>query len=84
MGRAELTPRSSPRENAEFFNFLRMIKFANFEFTFAIRGPKLAGNGVVDKLIKHKIGFFFYMHPWNDFGGTNKGVSSPRPWNVAR
>jgi len=33
-----------------------MIKFANFEFIFAISGPKLARRGEVDKLIKHKIG----------------------------
>jgi len=26
-----------------------MIKFANFEFIFAIRGPKLAGEGVGDR-----------------------------------
>jgi len=62
-----------------------MIKFANFEFIFAIRGPKLARRGVVDKLIKHKVGgLFFYLHPWNEFGGMNEGVSSPAHFRVGR
>jgi len=53
-----------------------MIKFANLEFIFAIRGPKLAWRSIEDKLIKHKIGgLLFYRHPWNDLGGTSKGVS---------
>jgi len=33
-----------------------MIKFANFEFIFGIKGLKLAMRGVVDKLRRHKIG----------------------------
>jgi len=31
-----------PVQNIGIFNFPHMIKFANFEFIFAIRGPKLA------------------------------------------
>jgi len=38
-----------------------MIKFANFEFIFAIRGPKLAREGAQDKFFKHKIGDFFFF-----------------------
>ncbi len=35
--------------------------------------PKLAGRGIEDKLIKHKIGgLLFYMHPWNDFRGDEQ------------
>jgi len=37
-----------------------MIKFANFEFIFAIKGPKLAKRGVENKLIEHKIGGLFF------------------------
>jgi len=32
-----------------------MIKFANFEFTFAIRDPKLARGGEECKISRHKI-----------------------------
>jgi len=35
----ELTPSLSPWENAEIFNSPCMLKFANFEFIFATRGP---------------------------------------------
>jgi len=45
-GRGELTPRSATWENPKVFYFPRMIKFANFEFMFAIRSPKLARGGV--------------------------------------
>jgi len=61
-----------------------MIKFANFELIFVIRGPKLARRGIPDKLIKHKIGgLLFYLHTWNDFAGARGSVhpdphSSPR------
>jgi len=51
-----------------------MIKFANFEFIFAIRGPKLAWRGVVDKLIKHKIGGpFFTCIPGMTLGRRARG-----------
>jgi len=47
-----------------------MIKFANFELIFAIRDSKLARRGVVDKLIKHKIGgLFFTCTPRMTLGG---------------
>jgi len=60
-----------------------MIKFANSEFIFAIRGPKLAWESVQDKFSKHKIGgFFFYLHPWNDLEWSNEGANSPRPINL--
>jgi len=38
-----------------------MIKFENFEFIFAIKGPILAKRGVVDKLINSKIGGLFFI-----------------------
>ncbi len=57
-------PRSSPSKNPEFFYFSQMIKFANFEFILAIRGPKFARRHIEGKLMKFKIGgLFFYMHP---------------------
>jgi len=57
-----------------------MIKFANFEFIFAIKCPKLTRRGVQGKLIKHKIGgYLFYLHPWNDLEEPSKGASLPRP-----
>jgi len=58
-GQGELTP--SPWENPEIFNLPHMIKFANFEFIFAIRGPKLVIRVVLDKLVKHKIGGSFIL-----------------------
>jgi len=46
-----------------------ILKFANFEFIFAIGKPKLAREGVVDKIFKHKIGGpLFTCTPWNDLG----------------
>jgi len=36
----------TPAENAEFFNFSHMIKFANFEFMFVIRDSKLGREGL--------------------------------------
>jgi len=36
------------------------MKFENYEFIFAIRGPKLAKEGVQDKFFKHKIGAFSF------------------------
>jgi len=47
-----------------------MIKFANFEFMFAIKGSILGRRDVKDKLIQHKIEGLFYMHLWNDFART--------------
>jgi len=41
-------PRLSSRENPEIFYLPHIIKFANFEFIFAIRRPKLATVGGVD------------------------------------
>jgi len=38
-------PHSVPQENTEIVHFPRMIKFANFEFIFAIRGPTRARRG---------------------------------------
>jgi len=52
-----------------------MLKFANFEFIFAIWGPKLVGRSVQGKLIKHKIGGFFLLAPLE---GPSKGANSPR------
>jgi len=38
-----------------------MVKFANFEFIFAGKGPKLALRDARDKLIKHKIGNLLFI-----------------------
>jgi len=54
-------PHTAPWENPESFYLPHMIKFANSEFIFAIRDPKLAKNGIPDKLIKHKIGGLFIL-----------------------
>jgi len=55
-----------------------MINFANFEFIFAIKGPKIARRGVQGKFIKYNIGgFSFYLHPWNDLEWPSEGFSSP-------
>jgi len=44
-----------------------MIKFVNFEFIFAIKGPKLAGRGVNNRNnTAQNRGAFFYFHPWLD------------------
>jgi len=66
-----------------------MIKLQIYEFIFAIRGSKLFRSGVVDKLIKHKIGCLFYIHPWNDFGGPVRACLhqntlgwNPKKWSV--
>jgi len=41
-----------------------MIKFANFEFIFAIRGPKLAWrHEEIQNFKQHKIGVHFYIYP---------------------
>jgi len=73
-------PHLATWENPKIFYFPWMIKFANFEFIFAIRGLKLAMGGVEDKFFKHKIGgFFFYLHLWNDLELPSKGANSPRP-----
>jgi len=72
---------SSVRKNPEFFYLPHFIKFANFEFIFVIRGPKLgpklAERSTVDKVIKYKIVFLFTctfeMTSWRQA----KGVSSP-------
>jgi len=59
-----------------------MIKFANSEFIFAIRGPKLAWRGVQDKIIKPPIGsFFFYLHPGMIWSGRARGPVHPGPFH---
>jgi len=46
-GQSELTLSLVHERNHWIFYFSRMIKFANFEFIFAIRGPKFATVGEV-------------------------------------
>jgi len=63
-GWGELPPLAWPlRKMLNSFIFQHRIKFANFEFTYAIRGPKLARQGVQGKLIKNRIGGFFLLAP---------------------
>jgi len=40
-----------------------MTKFENFEFIFAIRGPKLARRDIQDTFFKHKIGSLLFTSP---------------------
>jgi len=70
-GRGELPPLARPRiKFLNFFYLPRTIKFGNFEFMFAIRGPTLAKRGIEGKFIKDNIrDLLFYMRPWNDLGG---------------
>jgi len=74
------SPRSVTQENAEIFYFPDMMKFANFEFMFAIRGPKLARRSVQGKLIKHKIGgFLFTCTTRMTWSGQARGPIQPQP-----
>jgi len=62
-----------------------MIRFTNFEFTFAIKNPKFTRRSVVGRLIKHKIrGPFFIstLGTWKDFGGTCEGAVHPSPCDI--
>jgi len=55
-----------------------MIKFANLEFIFAIRGPILARWLLLGKLIKCKIGFvFFTCTPRMTWRGQARGPLHP-------
>jgi len=55
-----------------------MIKLSNFEFIFAIKGPKLAMRIVQGKFVEYKIGgFLFYLYPWNDWEGQARGPIHP-------
>jgi len=53
-----------------------MIKFTNFEFIFAITGPKLVEVQEIN-FSSTKEGAFFLLHLWNDLEGQSKGASSP-------
>jgi len=64
------------REIPEILYLPHIVQFANFEFLIAIKDPKLAREGVLYKIFKHKIGVITCT-PSNDFGGTREGVNSP-------
>jgi len=73
-------PRSSARENSEFFYLPWMKKILNFEFIFAIRGPKISRRGVHDNVFKHKIGgLLFTCTPRMIWGGRARGEIHPNP-----